>query len=238
MAVRNAVYAQSGGVTAVINATACGLIQEARRHPERIGKVLAGGDGIVGALTEELMDTSLEFDADIARLRSTPVGAFGSCRYKLKSLDERRAQYERLIKERLGHKYHWSLADYLQHSGRHLASRSDLDQAHALGVAAVDFAQQGKKRGDADREAARGCALSPGNRRCATEGHRQCGAQDAGRVHQYRRLPYHQCLPDLSAAADRRRGSAAVPQRAARLCSTEERHRAKKAGTVQHLIFL
>ena len=423
MAVRNAVYAQSGGVTAVINATACGLIQEARRHPERIGKVLAGRDGIIGALTEDLIDTSLESDVDVARLRSTPAGAFGSCRYKLKSLEEHRAQYERLIdvfkahdigyffynggndsmdtawkvsqiseklgytvvcvgvpktvdndlpltdccpgfgsvakyvatsireagydvasmartstrifvlevmgrhagwitaacglasenagepphillfpevpfdperflvrveecigeygyctvavsegladasgkliaesgtkdafghsqlggvgqviaqlvKDRLGHKYHWALADYLQRSARHLASRSDVDQAHALGVAAVDFAQQGKKRGDADGEAARGCALSLGNRRCATEGHRQRGAQDAGRVHQRRRLPYHQCLPDLSAAADRRRRFAAFPQRAARSCSSEERHRAKKAGTVQHLIFL
>ena len=83
MAVRNAFCAQSGGVTAVINATACGLIQEARRHPERIGKNLAGGDGIIGAQTEELIDPSLESDADIASLRSTPAGAFGSCRHKL-----------------------------------------------------------------------------------------------------------------------------------------------------------
>ncbi|WP_265947890.1 6-phosphofructokinase [Dechloromonas sp. A34] len=97
MTVKNAFYAQSGGVTAVINATACGLIQEARRHGDKIGKVYAGRDGIIGALTEDLIDTSLESDADIARLRSTPGGAFGSCRYKLKSLDEHRAQYERLI---------------------------------------------------------------------------------------------------------------------------------------------
>lgn len=97
MTARNAFYAQSGGVTAVINATACGLIETARRYPERIGKVFAGRDGILGALTEELIDTSLESDADIARLRHTPGGAFGSCRYKLKSLDEHRAQYERLI---------------------------------------------------------------------------------------------------------------------------------------------
>lgn len=97
MTARNAFYAQSGGVTAVINATACGLIQEARRHPDRIGKVFAGRDGIIGALTEDLIDTSLEPDADIARLRHTPGGAFGSCRYKLKSLEQHRAQYERLI---------------------------------------------------------------------------------------------------------------------------------------------
>jgi hypothetical protein len=62
MAAKNAFYAQSGGVTAVINATACGLIQEARRHPEKIGKVYAGRDGIIGALTEDLIDTSLESD--------------------------------------------------------------------------------------------------------------------------------------------------------------------------------
>ena len=103
MAVRNAFCAQSGGVTAVINATECELILEARRHPERIGKVLAGCDGIIGALSEELFDTSLESDADIARLRSTPAGAFRSCRYKLKSPKEHRAQHERLVKERLGH---------------------------------------------------------------------------------------------------------------------------------------
>ncbi len=97
MAVKNAFYAQSGGVTAVINATACGLIQEARRYPDKIGKVYAGRDGIIGALTEDLIDTSLESDADIARLKHTPAGAFGSCRYKLKSLADHRAQYERLI---------------------------------------------------------------------------------------------------------------------------------------------
>jgi 6-phosphofructokinase len=97
MTVKNAFYAQSGGVTAVINATACGLIQEARRHPDKIGKVFAGRDGIIGALTEDLIDTSFDSDEDIARLRSTPGGAFGSCRYKLKSLDLHRAQYERLI---------------------------------------------------------------------------------------------------------------------------------------------
>lgn len=94
---KNAFYAQSGGVTAVINASACGLIQAARQRPEQIGKVFAGRDGIIGALTEELIDTSFESDADIARLKSTPSGAFGSCRYKLKSIDEHRAHYERLI---------------------------------------------------------------------------------------------------------------------------------------------
>lgn len=97
MSQRNAFYAQSGGVTAVINASACGLIETARRHTDRIGKVLAGRNGIIGALTEELIDTSLESGADIAALKHTPSGAFGSCRYKLKSLEENRAEYERLI---------------------------------------------------------------------------------------------------------------------------------------------
>jgi 6-phosphofructokinase 1 len=93
----NAFYAQSGGVSAVINASACGLIETARRHASRIGKVYAGRDGIIGALTEDLIDTSAEDRTAIAALRHTPGGAFGSCRYKLKGLEENRAQYERLI---------------------------------------------------------------------------------------------------------------------------------------------
>jgi 6-phosphofructokinase 1 len=94
---RNAFYAQSGGVTAVINATGGALIEAARAHPDRIGKVFAGRNGIIGALTEDLIDTSLEPAENIAALRHTPAGAFGSCRYKLKSLETHRAQYERLI---------------------------------------------------------------------------------------------------------------------------------------------
>ncbi len=97
MAKMNAFYAQSGGVTAVINATACGVIETARRNKSRIGKVYAGRDGIIGALTEDLIDTSKESPAAIRALRHTPAGAFGSCRYKLKSFEENRAQYERLI---------------------------------------------------------------------------------------------------------------------------------------------
>ena len=84
MLVKNAIYAQSGGVTAVINASACGVIQTARQHPDKIGKVFAAKNGIIGALHEELIDTSLEDDATIATLMHTPSGAFGSCRYKLK----------------------------------------------------------------------------------------------------------------------------------------------------------
>jgi 6-phosphofructokinase 1 len=94
---RNAFYAQSGGVTAVINASACGVIETARQHPARIGRVYAGRNGIIGALTEDLIDTSFESDTDIAALRHTPAGAFGSCRYKLKGVDKNRAEYERLI---------------------------------------------------------------------------------------------------------------------------------------------
>ncbi|WP_439536632.1 6-phosphofructokinase [Methyloversatilis sp.] len=93
----NLFYAQSGGVTAVINATACGVIQAAREQGGRIGTVFAGRNGILGALHEDLIDTSFESDAAIAALRHTPGGAFGSCRYKLKGLDESRAHYERLI---------------------------------------------------------------------------------------------------------------------------------------------
>ncbi|HAT1868900.1 6-phosphofructokinase [Legionella pneumophila] len=94
MSVKNAIYAQSGGVTAVINASACGVIQTAKLFPEQIGKVYAAKNGIIGALNEELIDTSLESEEDIAKLMQTPSGAFGSCRYKLKDNGE---EYQRLI---------------------------------------------------------------------------------------------------------------------------------------------
>ena len=94
---KNAFYAQSGGVTAVINSSACGVIETARKHSDKIGKVYAGENGIIGALTENLIDTSLESDADIAALNHTPSGGFGSCRYKMKSLEANKAEYERLI---------------------------------------------------------------------------------------------------------------------------------------------
>ncbi|MDM0044870.1 6-phosphofructokinase [Variovorax dokdonensis] len=97
MTMTNAFYAQSGGVTSVINASACGVIQTAREHPDRIGTVFAGRNGILGALAEDLIDTSHESAEAIAALRSTPAGAFGSCRYKLGSLEKNRHQYERLI---------------------------------------------------------------------------------------------------------------------------------------------
>ena len=97
MTVYNAFYGQSGGVTSVINASAAGVIQTAKKYPEHINKVYVGENGILGALTENLIDSSLESDADIEALKYTPSGAFGSCRYKLKSLEEHKTEYERLI---------------------------------------------------------------------------------------------------------------------------------------------
>jgi len=94
---KNAFYAQSGGVTAVINASAAGVIETARKHKTKIGKVLAGRNGIIGALTEDLIDTSRESARSIAALKHTPGGAFGSCRYKLKPFEKDPSQYERLI---------------------------------------------------------------------------------------------------------------------------------------------
>jgi 6-phosphofructokinase 1 len=97
MSSKNVFYAQSGGVTSVINASACGVIETCRQHGDKIGKVFAGRNGIIGALSEELIDTTRESDADIAALKKTPSGAFGSCRFKLKSLEQNRREYERLI---------------------------------------------------------------------------------------------------------------------------------------------
>ncbi|MCH8098925.1 MAG: 6-phosphofructokinase [Proteobacteria bacterium] len=97
MSARNAFYAQSGGVTAVINVTACAVIETARKHPNKIANVYAGRNGIIGALTEDMIDTNKESAAAISALMYTPGGAFGSARYKLKGIAENRAQYERLI---------------------------------------------------------------------------------------------------------------------------------------------
>ena len=97
MSKANLFYAQSGGVTSVINASACGVIETARKNRDKIGKVYAGLNGIVGALNEDLIDTNKESSRAIASLRSTPAGAFGSCRYKLKSLSESQREYERLM---------------------------------------------------------------------------------------------------------------------------------------------
>ncbi|TBV75762.1 6-phosphofructokinase [Pseudoxanthomonas winnipegensis] len=106
MAASTLLYAQSGGVTAVINATAAGVIGEARRHKV---KVLAARNGILGALREELIDTSKESAAAIAALAHTPGGAFGSCRVKLKSLEADRAKYARLLEVLKAHGVRWFL---------------------------------------------------------------------------------------------------------------------------------
>jgi 6-phosphofructokinase len=97
MSARNAFYAQSGGVTAVINASACGVIETARKNPNKIANVYAGRNGIIGALTEDMIDTNKESASAIAALMYTPGGAFGSARYKLKGIEENRAEYGRLI---------------------------------------------------------------------------------------------------------------------------------------------
>lgn len=107
MGIKNAIYAQSGGVTAVINASASGLIETARLHKDKIGKVYAGRNGIVGVLSEDLIDTSKESARAIAALRYTPAGAFGSCRHKLKDLNEDKAEYERLFDVFRAHNIHY-----------------------------------------------------------------------------------------------------------------------------------
>src|SRR5690554_2470598 len=120
-------YAQSGGVTAVINATASAVITEARARGVR---VLAGRNGILGALREELIDTSKEPVAAIRALAHTPGGAFGSCRYKLKSLDEDRAKYERLLDVLRAHDVRW----FLYNGGNDSA-----DTANKVSQLAVEF---------------------------------------------------------------------------------------------------
>ncbi|MCB1827873.1 MAG: diphosphate--fructose-6-phosphate 1-phosphotransferase, partial [Coxiellaceae bacterium] len=97
MSKKNVFYAQSGGATAVINSSACGVIEAAREASDQIGTVYAGRNGIIGALREELIDTSQESAEAIAALRHTPASAFGSCRYKLKKIEEDDSQYRRLI---------------------------------------------------------------------------------------------------------------------------------------------
>ena len=94
---KNAFYAQSGGVTSVINATAGALILESKNYKSKIGKVYAGKNGILGALREDLIDTSKENISAIKGLRETPGGVFGSCRFKLKNLEDNKEEYKRLV---------------------------------------------------------------------------------------------------------------------------------------------
>jgi len=125
MSKMNAFYAQSGGVTAVINTTACGVIETARKHKNRIANVYAGHNGIIGALKEEMIDTNKESSATIAALRHTPGGAFGSARYKLKGFEENRAQYERLIEVFKAH----NIAYFFYNGGN-----DSMDTAHKVSL--------------------------------------------------------------------------------------------------------
>jgi 6-phosphofructokinase 1 len=134
MAKGNLLYAQSGGVTAVINATACAVIESAR------GKgipVLAARNGIIGALREDLIDTTKESRAAIAAIRHTPGGAFGSCRYKLKSLEQNRAQYERLIDVFRAHDIRWFLYNGGNDSADTALKISEIGKALGYPVATI-----------------------------------------------------------------------------------------------------
>lgn len=129
-------YAQSGGVTSVINATAAGVIETARTHGV---SVYAARNGILGALREDLIDTAKESKAAIAALRHTPGGAFGSCRYKLTSLEENRAEYERLIEVFRAHDIRWFLYNGGNDSADTALKMSRLGKAmgydiHCIGV--------------------------------------------------------------------------------------------------------
>ena len=97
MTMKNALYAQSGGVTSVINASAAGVIEQSRQYPQQIGKLFAAKNGILGVLRETLYDTSVESAESIAALKQTPGGAFGSCRYKFKDIEDEFDEYQRLI---------------------------------------------------------------------------------------------------------------------------------------------
>ena len=121
----NAFYAQSGGVTAVINTTACAVIETARKNKHRIANVYAGRNGIIGALTEDMIDTNRERASAIAALRHTPGGAFGSARYKLKGIEENRAEYERLIEVFKAH----DIAYFLYNGGN-----DSMDTAHKVSL--------------------------------------------------------------------------------------------------------
>lgn len=105
----NLFYAQSGGMTAVINATAAGVMQAAHDARAEIGRVYAGCNGILGALREELVDLSAETAATRRALRQTPGGAFGSSRYALGTPDSQPANYARLIDVFRAHDIRWFL---------------------------------------------------------------------------------------------------------------------------------
>ena len=101
--IKNGFYAQSGGVTAVINASAYGVLKNARDNADKINKVFAGENGIIGALQENLIDTSLNSSQELEGLKTTPAGAFGSCRYKLGDLKNNLEKYQRIVEVLAAH---------------------------------------------------------------------------------------------------------------------------------------
>jgi 6-phosphofructokinase 1 len=133
----NLLYAQSGGVTAVINATAAAVIEAARARPTRIGRVYAARDGILGAIHEDLIDTTAESPEAIRALAHTPGGAFGSCRFKLKDLDQDRARYERLIAVFRAHDIRWFLYNGGNDSADTALKLSRLGEAMGYPIACI-----------------------------------------------------------------------------------------------------
>jgi 6-phosphofructokinase len=120
---QNLFYAQSGGPTAVINTSAAGVIETARAHRDRIGKVYAGRNGIIGALEEDMIDVNRESASTIASLRHTPGAAFGSARFKLKGFEESAAEYQRLIEV-----FHAHNIGYFLYNG----GNDSMDTAHKV----------------------------------------------------------------------------------------------------------
>ena len=138
------------------------------------------------------------------------------------------------VKDALGYKVHWTLPDYLQRSARHLASKTDLEQAQAVGKAAVEFALQGHERGDAGDRAHVRCAVSLEDRGRAAVEDRQPREEDAGRLHPQGRLRHHRRRAPLPRAADPRRGAAAVrARRPAEVRGAEERRGEEEAAGIR-----
>ena len=163
---RNAFYAQSGGVSAVINASACGVIETALQHATRIGKVYAGRDGIVGALTEDLIDVGRESAATIRALRHTPAGAFGSARFKLKGIEQNRAEYERLIEVFRAHDIGYFFYNGGNDSMDTALKVSQIGAAARLSHHLRRRAQDRRQRSAASPTAAPGSARWPSTSRC------------------------------------------------------------------------
>ncbi len=136
MSKKNVLYCQSGGVTAVINATACGVIEAARQN-EKIGTVFGAKNGIIGVLREQLIDTQQHSDTDIAALRHTPGGAFGSCRFKLKDLEKQKAEYNRLIEVFKAHNIGYFLYNGGGDSSDTAFKVSQMAKAHGLDVICI-----------------------------------------------------------------------------------------------------